>query len=75
MDVPTITVIGRVARLSDDRLESFWLANVASPKEPLIMCYSIRRPLVIQGLLAGYDAKPLGAGLGRDNYYCANSVK
>ncbi|GMP40199.1 hypothetical protein CsSME_00010744 [Camellia sinensis var. sinensis] len=24
------------------------------------------RPLVIQGLLAGYDTKPIGAGLGHD---------
>ncbi|GMQ10584.1 hypothetical protein CsSME_00053533 [Camellia sinensis var. sinensis] len=25
------------------------------------------RPSVIRGLLAGYDTKPIGVGLGRDN--------
>ena len=35
--------------------------------QPLIICLSVKRPLVIQGLLADYDAKPIGAGLGRDS--------
>ena len=33
---------------------------------PLIICYSVKRPSVIQGLLVDYDAKPIRAGLGRD---------
>lgn len=33
-------------------------------------CYYVnlsQRPSVIPGLLAGYDAKPIGVGLGRDS--------
>ena len=36
---------------------------ISTSTSPLIICYSAQRSLVIQGLLAGYDAKPIGAGL------------
>ena len=33
---------------------------------PLLISYFVKRPLVIKALLAGYNAKPKGAGLGHD---------
>ncbi|KAF5941059.1 hypothetical protein HYC85_022226 [Camellia sinensis] len=36
---------------------------------PEVSCAQVLlRPSVVQGLLAGYDAKPIGAGLGRDRH-------
>ena len=32
----------------------------------LIICYFVKKALVIQGLLADYDAKSIGVGLGCD---------
>ncbi|GMP84206.1 hypothetical protein CsSME_00037822 [Camellia sinensis var. sinensis] len=61
-DLSTLSVIRSVAKLSDDRLESF---SFVPPVE---------RPLVIQGLLAGYDAKPIGVGLGRDSALIAGQM-
>ena len=34
--------------------------------QPLIICNSVQRPLVILGLLAGYNATSIRVGLGRD---------
>ena len=40
-----------------------------------IIVITVKQALGIHGLLAGYDAKPLGAGLGRDNKSLFNFVK
>ncbi|GMP83834.1 hypothetical protein CsSME_00037615 [Camellia sinensis var. sinensis] len=61
MDVPPITVIERVARLNDDRLESFWSASLCASQGGFIW------PSVIQGLLAVYNTKPIGAALGYES--------
>ncbi|GMP29604.1 hypothetical protein CsSME_00004629 [Camellia sinensis var. sinensis] len=43
------------------------LTTIASSKNIApIISYSVQRPLVIQELLPGYDAKPIRAGSGRD---------
>ncbi|GMP46429.1 hypothetical protein CsSME_00014593 [Camellia sinensis var. sinensis] len=57
-------VTRRVTRLRVDGLEFFFCQPATVPPED-VPFFTVR-PLVIPGLLAGYDTKPIGVGLGRD---------
>ncbi|GMQ06161.1 hypothetical protein CsSME_00050855 [Camellia sinensis var. sinensis] len=63
-----IVVTRCVTRLSDEGLEVYFCRPTLAPPEevPETVKWSSQRPLVILGLLAGYDTKPIEAGLGCD---------